>query len=83
MHFDQAIIHLSKSLNFIFIKCLQITYFVNVLEVPTSKVSAIDYQCIEFSKSLRFLLICNGERALMLLNAWSFHVKNLQVKLFS
>ena len=38
MHFDQAIIHLSKSLNFIFIKCLQITSFVNVLEVPTQNV---------------------------------------------
>ena len=35
MHFDQAIIHLSKSLNFIFIKCLQITSIINVLEVPT------------------------------------------------
>ena len=35
MHFDQAIIHLSKSLNFIFIKFLQITSFVNVLEVPS------------------------------------------------
>ena len=38
MHFDQAIIHLTKSLNFIFIKCLQITSFVNVLEVPTQNV---------------------------------------------
>ena len=38
MHFDQAIIHLSKSLNFILIKCLQITSFVNVLEVPTQNV---------------------------------------------
>ena len=35
MHFEQAIIHLSKSLNFILIKCLQITSFVSVLEVPT------------------------------------------------
>ena len=34
MHFEQAIIHLSKSLNFILIKCLQITSFVNVLKVP-------------------------------------------------
>ena len=35
LHFEQAIIHLSKLLNFILIKCLQITSFVNVLEVPT------------------------------------------------
>ena len=38
MHFDQAIIHLSKSLNFILIKCLQITSFVNILEVPSQNV---------------------------------------------
>ena len=38
MHFDQAIIHILKSLNFIFIKCLQITSFFNVLEVPTQNV---------------------------------------------
>ena len=38
MHFDQAIIRNSKSLNFIFIKCLQITSFVNVLEVPSQNV---------------------------------------------
>ena len=38
MHFDQATIHFSKSLNFILIKCLQITSFVNVLEVPTQNV---------------------------------------------
>ena len=39
-----------------------------------SKVSDIDYQCIEYSKSLRFPLIRNEERALMLLNVWSFRV---------
>ena len=38
MHFEQAIIHLSKSPNFILIKCLQITSFVDVLEVPTQNV---------------------------------------------
>ena len=38
MHFEQAIIHLSKSLNFILIKCLQISSFVNILEVPTQNV---------------------------------------------
>ena len=38
MLFDQAIIHLSKSLNFIIIKFLQITSFVKVLEVPTQNV---------------------------------------------
>ena len=38
MHVEQAIIHLSKSLNFILIKCLQITSFVNVREVPTQNV---------------------------------------------
>ena len=38
MHYDQAIIHLSKSLNVILIKCLQITPFVNDLEVPTQSV---------------------------------------------
>ena len=35
MHLEQAIIHLSISLNFILIKYLQITSFVNVLEGPT------------------------------------------------
>ena len=40
-----------------------------------SKVSAIDYQCIGFSKSLRVTLIRNGERALMFLNVWSFRVE--------
>ena len=39
-----------------------------------SKVSAIDNQCIGFSKSLRFPLIRNGERVLMFLNVWSFRV---------
>ena len=39
-----------------------------------SKVSTIDNQCIGFSKSLRFPLIRNGERALMFLNVWSFRV---------
>ena len=38
MHFEQAIIHLSKSLNFIIIKCQKITSFVNVLELPTQNV---------------------------------------------
>ena len=38
MHFDQAIIHLSKSLNFILITCLQITSFDYILEVPTQNV---------------------------------------------
>ena len=38
MHFDQAIIYLSKSLIFLFIKCLQITPIVNVLEVPIQNV---------------------------------------------
>ena len=38
MYFEQTIIHLSKSLNFILIKCLQITSFVNLLEVPTQNV---------------------------------------------
>ena len=38
MHFEQAIIHLSKSLNFNFIQCFQITSFVNVLEVPTQNI---------------------------------------------
>ena len=38
MHFEQAIIHLSISLNFILIKCLQITLFFNVLEVPTQNI---------------------------------------------
>ena len=38
MHFDQTIIHLSKSLNFILIKCLQITSFINILEVPSQNV---------------------------------------------
>ena len=38
MHFEQAIIHLSRSLNFILIKYLQIISFVNILEVPTQNV---------------------------------------------
>ena len=38
MHFEQAINHLSKSLNCILIKCLKITQFFNVLEVPTQNV---------------------------------------------
>ena len=38
MHFEQVIIHLSKSLKIILIKCLQITSIVNVLEVPTQNV---------------------------------------------
>ena len=38
MQFEQAIIHLSISLNFILIKCLQITSFVNVLELPTQNI---------------------------------------------
>ena len=75
IHLEQAIIHLSKSLNFILIKFLQITSFVNVLEGPTQKVSAIDYQCIGFSKSLRFTLIRNGEMALIFLIVWSFRVE--------
>ena len=37
-HFEQAIIYLSKSLNFIIIKCLHITSFFNILEVPTQNV---------------------------------------------
>ena len=70
MHFKQTIIHLSKSLNFILIKCIQIISFVNGMEVAPSKcspsnVSNINYQCIRFSKSLCFPLIRNGERALM------------------
>ena len=121
MHFDQAIIHLSNSLNFMFIKCLQITSFVNVLEVPTQNVrlqklavlliNVTNFQFLftfnyvvsvwggflflwvlgmgyvillwyflsppyhYFSKSLRFPLIRNRERALMVLNAWSFRVE--------
>ena len=55
MHFKQAIFYLSKSLNFILIKCLKIISFVNVLEVPTqnvrlSKVSAIDYASMTFRR---------------------------------
>ena len=38
MHNDQASIRLLKSLNFILIHCLQISSFVNVLEVPTQNV---------------------------------------------
>ena len=40
-----------------------------------SKVSAFDYQCIGFSKSLRFPLIRNRERALVFLNVWSVRLE--------
>ena len=75
MNFKLANIHLSKLLNFIFIKCHKLTFW---KYPPTifgyqSKKSAIDYQCIGFSHSSHFPSISYGEKVLMFLIIRSFH----------
>ena len=67
MHFDQAIIHLSKSLDFILIKCRRITSFVNVLEVPTQNVRLQKYALLIINVSnfqSHYVFHFHGERVL-------------------